>query len=490
MPNTVNTVACVGGGVIGAAWAARFALFGKTVVVADPSPQAQQDVDNALCAARRAWRKLTLAPMPSEGPVRITADIAEAASSADYIQESVPEREDLKREILAALESTCASTTVIASSTSGLLPSRLQAGMRHPERFCVAHPFNPVYLLPLVEICGGRQTSAETTQQVATVCRELGMHPLMLSAEIDGFVADRLMEALWREALWLVNDNIATTAEIDDAIRFGCGLRWAFMGPFLTYRLAGGAGGMRHFMAQFGPALKLPWTKLMDTPELNDSLLDKIVAQSDAQTGGLALPELMHKRDDCLIAIMQGLRGEQFAAGEILRQHEAGIYAQTHAAKVNGASEIPTPLVLYQTRVAAEWIDYNHHMTESRYLQAFGDATDAFLHYIGVDDDYVAVGQSYYTVETHLRHLAQAYAGDLLVIQTQVVAADDKRVHLFHTMKRDDIVVATAEHMLLHVRGDRAAVAAQAVNSRVQRITAAHQSLPLPEGAGRAIAIR
>ena len=170
---------------------------------------------------------------------------------------------------------------IIASSTSGLLPSRLQSEMAHPERFTVGHPFNPVYLLPLVEICGGERTSRDQGAR-RRILRRIGMQPLHLRKEIDGFIADRLMEALWREALHLVNDDVATAEEIDDAIRFGRGLRWSFMGTFLVYRIAGGEQGMRHFMAQFGPALKLPWTKL-EAPELTDALLDKIVAQSDAQ---------------------------------------------------------------------------------------------------------------------------------------------------------------------------------------------------------------
>src|SRR5262245_66513922 len=141
------------------------------------------------------------------------------------------------------------------------------------------------------------------------------MQPLVLSTEIDGFVADRLLEALWREALWLVHDGVATVEEIDDAVRFGAGLRWSFMGTFLTYRIAGGEAGMRHFMAQFGPALQWPWTKLTDVPELTDELLDRIVAQSDAQAAGRSVRELERVRDDCLVAILQALRGARLAAG-------------------------------------------------------------------------------------------------------------------------------------------------------------------------------
>ena len=170
----------------------------------------------------------------------------------------------------------------------GPAPDRAPGGRcNHPERLVVGHPFNPVYLLPLVEVCGGEHTAPATrVARAADVYRAIGMRPLRLDAEIDGFVADRLLEALWREALWLVHDGFATVSQIDDAIRFGAGLRWSAMGTFLVYRIAGGEAGMRHFMAQFGPALQWPWSKLTDVPELTDELLDRLVAQSDEQAGG------------------------------------------------------------------------------------------------------------------------------------------------------------------------------------------------------------
>jgi carnitine 3-dehydrogenase len=192
--------------------------------------------------------------------------------------------------------------------------------MNYPERFVVAHPFNPVYLLPLVEVVGGNQTSLGTIDRAMNTYRALGMHPLHVRKEIDAFIADRLLEAVWREALWLVNDGIATTEEIDDAIRFGFGLRWAQMGTFETYRIAGGEGGMRHFMAQFGPALKWPWTKLMDTPELTDDLIDTIADQSDAQAGDRSIRDLGQERDRNLVAILTALEGVGAGAGETLAQ--------------------------------------------------------------------------------------------------------------------------------------------------------------------------
>ena len=248
------------------------------------------------------------------------------------MQESAPERLELKRELLAAADRAAPAGAVICSSTSGLRPTDLQAGLARPERLVVGHPFNPVYLLPLVEVCGGRQTDAATVERAAAVYRSVGMHPLHVRTEIDGFVADRLLEALWREALWLVHDDVATVAEIDDAIRYGAGLRWAYMGTFLTYRIAGGDAGMRHFLSQFGPALAWPWTKLMDVPELSDDLIDKLAAQSDDQAEGRSVRELERGRDDALVALLQGLRARRTGAGETLAVWEHGLLDQAAGA--------------------------------------------------------------------------------------------------------------------------------------------------------------
>ena len=189
--------------------------------------------------------------------------------------------------------------------------------MKHPERFLVAHPFNPVYLLPLVEIVGGAATSQAVIDRASVIYADLGMRPLHIKKEIEAFVADRLMEAVWRESLWLVKDGIVSTEQLDDAIRFGFGLRWAQMGLFETFRLAGGVAGMRHFLAQFGPCLQWPWTKLTDVPELNDELIDLITSQSDAQSGQYSIHELERIRDDNLIAILLALKVNNWGAGEV-----------------------------------------------------------------------------------------------------------------------------------------------------------------------------
>jgi carnitine 3-dehydrogenase len=486
-----RVVGLLGGGVIGGGWAARFAVNGVDVRLFDPDPEAPRKVNEMLDNARRACRKLTLTGLPAEGSLTFVATPEEAVEGVDFVQESVPEREEVKRGLLAQACRAADPELVFGTSTSGLLPSRLQADMGHPERLAVGHPFNPVYLVPLVELCGGERTSPETIERAAAVYRSVGMWPLVLRREVHGFVADRLMEALWREALWLVHDDVATTEEIDDAIRYGPGLRWSFMGSFLTYRIGGGEAGMGHFMAHFGPALRLPWTKLMDVPELTDALLDKIVAQSDAQAGGRSVRELERLRDDCLVAVLQALRPYRVGAGAVLDDHERALFDAGDPAVIADDDDLSRPLRLHTLRVPPEWVDYNGHAHESRYLQAFGDSSDALLRYIGIDAAYLDAGGSYYTVETHLSHLGAAFAGDLLHVTTQVLGYDDKRLHVFHRLHRSgaDAPLATAEQMLLHVdtASARTSAAESEILDRIAKIAAAHAALPWPERAGRAI---
>jgi carnitine 3-dehydrogenase len=259
-----KVAAVIGGGVIGGGWAARFLLNGWDVQVYDPDPQAERKIGEVMANARRSLPGLTDVALPAEGELRFCASIAEAVAGAEWIQESVPERLEIKHATFAEVQATCARDAVIGSSTSGFKPSELQQGAARPGQIMVAHPFNPVYLLPLIELVPGDAGEEALVERAKATLTSLGMHPLHLKKEIDAHVADRFLEAVWREALWLVKDGIATTEEIDDAIRYGFGIRWAQMGLFETYRVAGGEAGMKHFMAQFGPALKWPWTKLMD----------------------------------------------------------------------------------------------------------------------------------------------------------------------------------------------------------------------------------
>jgi carnitine 3-dehydrogenase len=483
------TVGLLGGGVIGGGWAARFLLNGVDVKMYDPDPEAPRKVGEVMSNARRALTKLYMPSLPPEGTLTFVDTPEEAATDVQFVQESAPERIDLKQMLLQRASAVAAPDVVFGSSTSGLLPSLMQQGMTHPERLVVGHPFNPVYLMPLVEICGGNATSAAAKQRAAEVYEAVGMRPLHLDVEIDGFVADRLMEALWREALWLVNDGVATAEQIDDAMRFGPGLRWSFMGTMLIYRIAGGEAGMRHFMAQFGPALKWPWTKLMDVPELTDELLDTIVSQSDQQAGDAGIRELEALRDDCLIAVMQGLRTAGYGAGEVLAGFERTLFERMgHDA---GEPDFSGPLRLHDVRVPTDWVDYNGHMNDSRYFQLSSETIDRLLRVIGLDQDYLAGGHSWFTVESHVNFTAQATAGDALYCTVQLLSHDAKRMRVFTSMHRadDDAVVATAEHMLLHVdtKVDKAVAASPAMIEVLDRIAQHHSSLPAPTHAGRSV---
>ena len=491
----LSTVGLLGGGVIGGGWAARFVLNGVDVRLFDPDPAAPSAVGEVLENARRAYRRLHNAPLPPEGALTFVGSPAEAVTGVDFVQESAPERIELKRSLLAEASVAAGPSVVFGSSTSGLLPSALQTEMDRPERLVVGHPFNPVYLLPLVEVVGGQLSSGAAVDRAADVYRAVGMRPLRLSKEIDGFVADRLLEALWREALWLVHDGVATVEEIDDAIRFGAGLRSSFMGTFLTYRIAGGREGMRHFMAQFGPALAWPWSKLTDVPELTDELLDRLVEQSDRQAAGRSVRELEALRDDCLVAVIHGLRTAGFGAGEVLADYERTLVERAGG---GGSSLVDgEPLAVHEQVVPEDWVDYNGHTNDSRYMQLSSAGLDGFLRFIGVDERYVATGRSYYTVESHVNYLDQTHAGDRVLVDALLVAYDAKRLHVFTSMHRSDddgsrTLVATAEHMLLHVDtvAAKAAPAGDDLLGRLAEIAEAHAGIPRPEQFGRYVGQR
>ena len=308
-------IGIVGAGVIGGGWTARFLLHGHDVAVYEPSAATAAALPAIIDRAVRAYAGLGYDK--GRGTLTMVESIDAVCDGAAIVQESVPEVIELKQRVLGAIDAASEPATIIGSSTSGLLPTKLQEGLRHADRLVVGHPFNPVYLLPLVEVVGGQQTSTATIEQACELYGAVGMHPLVVRKEIDAFIADRLLEAVWREALWLVHDGIATTAEIDEAIMYGFGLRWAQMGMFETYRIAGGPAGMRHFMTQFGPALEWPWSKLTDVPPFTDELVDLITEQSDAQSGHRTIDELMDERDANLVAIMAALRERRWGAGRL-----------------------------------------------------------------------------------------------------------------------------------------------------------------------------
>ena len=322
MKEEIGTVAVIGTGVIGAGWAARALAHGLDVVAWDPAPDWRGRLRAAVDNAWPALEKLGLNASANRNRLRCADSLPEACAVADFIQESAPERLELKRTLHARIDAATRDGVIVASSTSGLLPTDMQSGCRHPERLVVGHPFNPVYLLPLVEVLGGKQTANQNVDRAMAFYADIGMHPLRVRTEIEGFLSDRLQEALWRELLHLVNDDVASPEELDAAIVYGPGLRWACMGTCLAFHMAGGERGMVDFMKQFGPALKLPWTRL-EAPELTDELIGKMAAGTRRQAAGRTVRELEQLRDECLIAIMRALQRYQVGAGKTLAENEA-----------------------------------------------------------------------------------------------------------------------------------------------------------------------
>ncbi|EAQ01912.1 3-hydroxybutyryl-CoA dehydrogenase [Pseudooceanicola batsensis HTCC2597] len=485
-----STVAIIGAGVIGAGWAARFLLNGWDVRVFDPDPSARDRVEKVLAAARLSLPGLGEVALPPEGRLSFPRLISEAVRGAGWVQESVPERIELKHKIIQAVQSCIEEGAILASSTSGFTATELQSNSSRPDQILVAHPFNPVYLLPLVEVVASDRTDPDLRDRAVMTLTDLGMAPLQVRAEVPAHIADRLLEAVWREALWLVKDGVATTGEIDDAIRMGFGLRWAQMGLFETYRIAGGDGGMAHFLHQFGPALKWPWSKLTDVPEMDDTLVATIAAQSDEQAGGRTIADLERQRDHNLVGLIRALGAQGWGAGAIQqaaderRMSGAGV-----PARFEDITDPATPVVTLHRAVPLDWIDYNGHMTEDRYLHAFGDASDRLMKLIGCDLDYVAAGKSFFTVESHIRHLKEVTAGAPLRIETRVIAAGGKKMHVWHEMKSGDRLLATAEHMLLHVDLEtrRSAPLTPLLAERLATLVDAQAELDPPEGLSRAI---
>lgn len=473
-----KTAAILGGGVIGGGWAARFLLMGWDVRVFDPSPTAEETLNEMLGRARKALPALYDVALPAEGKLSFHGTISEAVSGAIWIQESAPERLELKQKLYQQVQSVCDPEAIIGSSTSGFMPSELQNCATRPEQIIVAHPFNPVYLLPLIELVGSDKTDPAMIDKAVTLLKTAGLFPLKVRQEIPAHIADRFLEAVWREALWLIKDGIATTEEIDDAIRMGFGLRWGQMGLFETYRVAGGPAGMKHFMAQFGPALAWPWTKLMDVPELTDDLIDMIASQSDAQSGHMSIAELESLRDGNLIGMMRSLKARGNAVGKVLAEHEKTIEPDV--------PDLMVPMITLDRQVPTDWVDGNGHMNESRYVQAMSEASDRFLVWIGATPEYIASTGSWFTVENHVRYLAEVMIGDRITATTQVLEAKGKKLKLFYTIRRNGEVAATVEQLLIHVdmQTRRAGDPPAEMADLTRRIAEAHAGFEVPDGAG------
>ena len=305
-PEDVRNVTCIGAGVIGGGWAAHFLARGYRVVAWDPAEDAEARLRHLVDAAWPALTELGLSDGATRENLTVERDLATACAQADFVQESAPEDLELKRALLARIDAATPVDVVISSSTSGYSMSEMQIGCAHPERTLVGHPFNPPYLIPLVEVVGGTATSPEAVAWSEAFFRHAGKSVITLHREVPGFIANRLQEALWREALHMVAAGEATVEQIDLSITDGPGLRWPIHGPMLTFHLAGGQGGMAHMLDHFGPSLQSPWTRLV-AAELTPELRDAVVDGCEREASGRSIDDLVGERDRGVIAIMRAL---------------------------------------------------------------------------------------------------------------------------------------------------------------------------------------
>ena len=302
----VRTVCCAGTGVIGGGWVAYFLAHGFDVVAWDPAPGAEERLRHLVDAAWPALTKLGLSDGADRARLRFEPVLEKALADAEFVQESAPEELDLKVRLLAEIDAAAPEGIVISSSTSGYGMSEMQVACEHPERTIVGHPFNPPYLIPLVEVVGGTRTSPDVVAWTADFFRHIGKSVITMDREVPGFIANRLQEALWREALHMVANGEATVEQIDASITEGPGLRWAFHGPMLTFHLAGGPGGMAHMLDHFGPSLLAPWTRLA-APELTPELRDAVVRGCAEEAGSRTIADLVRERDRRLVDLLRVL---------------------------------------------------------------------------------------------------------------------------------------------------------------------------------------
>lgn len=304
MRTEIKRVAVIGAGTIGASWAAYFLSRGIAVSASDPSPGAPDLLRRMIADAWPILMRLGGKGDADPNAWTFDADPAAACAGADFVQESAPERLDIKQDLLARIDAALPADVVIASSTSGLLASRLSERCAHPERVVIGHPFNPPHLIPLVEVVGGAKGCPEAVAAAMEFYRAIGKHPIEIRKEVPGHLANRLQAALWREAVHLVAEGVASVADVDAAISEGPGLRWALMGPHTTFHLAGGEGGIEHFLKHLLPALESWWMDLGD-PKVNEAVQKMLVAGVAEGTGGASTTDLARRRDAALVRLLE-----------------------------------------------------------------------------------------------------------------------------------------------------------------------------------------
>jgi 3-hydroxyacyl-CoA dehydrogenase len=302
--NKISCVGVVGTGVIGASWAAYFLAHGMDVRCTDPSPGAEEKLRAAVGRHWPILEGLGLAEGASQERLTFHPDLETALQGADFVQENGPENEQFKIDLFRRMDAVLPANVILASSSSGLLMSKVQSECRHPERVLLGHPFNPPHMIPLVEVIGGEKTSEQAVAQAMDFYTAIGKRPIHPRKEVKGHIANRLQAALWREAFHLVEQGVATVSDIDTAISHGPGLRWALLGPFMNLHLSGGEGGMRHLLDHLGPPIENWWADL-GTPSITEALKEKIVKEMNAELAGKEQSMLTAERDQLLVNLIQ-----------------------------------------------------------------------------------------------------------------------------------------------------------------------------------------
>jgi carnitine 3-dehydrogenase len=300
--SSIKKVAVIGTGVIGAGWIIRCLAHNKIVYAFDKDPKLKNSLIKEI---KRTWpfvKKLFKKNKLNLKNFYYFTSLEKTLKDADFIQECATENYALKTKLMSTIGNYAKPNAIISSSSSGLLPTRIYSKCKNPQRSLIGHPFNPVYLLPAVEIVPGKKTSSKYLNQAKNFYKSISMNPIMVKKELPGYLSDRLQEALWREGLHIINEGYATTEDLDRAIEDGPGLRWSLMGTFLTFHLAGGKAGMKHMLEQFGPALKLPWTKLK-APKLTKNLSSRIISGTKNQSKGKSVSMISNIRDEYLVEL-------------------------------------------------------------------------------------------------------------------------------------------------------------------------------------------
>jgi len=302
--SSIDNIAVIGIGVIGTGWIIRFLYNQKKIKVYDPNIEQKKNLLKEIKRVEPILKKIYKKKINLLKQLEFSKSLKDAVENADLIQENAPENENLKKNLIKEISEHSKINSIIASSSSGLLPSKIQSKCKNPKRLIIAHPFNPVYLLPLVELVAGKKTDKKFINKANIFYSNIGMKTLILKKELPGYLSDRLQESMWRESLHIINEGYASTQDLDDAIIYGPGLRWSLMGTFLTFHLAGGKMGMAHMLEQFGPALKLPWTKLK-APILNSKLKNKIINGTKKQSKNRSVENLSNLRDNFLLDLQK-----------------------------------------------------------------------------------------------------------------------------------------------------------------------------------------